>query len=257
VREQPVYVPSATGPLGAILATPDGGPSGTGIVFLSGSHIPRFNKNGMWTRAARELTDRGFVTLRVDEDGAGESSGEPERWPVSRINPSIPAAGTRFLVDEVGVSRVLIAATCYGARLGIAAAAEEPEVDGILFIAAPVMGLGRRKWASRQARRVLRKVGIHPSRPPRISPKFQEPFLRYLERGGRVHFLYGDKDPFLEEVHQMLEMLRIDVEPHRDHISIEVIPGHELHAFKSADAQAKTIAAAVRWASGSAATPSR
>jgi pimeloyl-ACP methyl ester carboxylesterase len=249
VSEQPVYVPSATGPLGAILAMPEGAVSDTGIVFLSGSHIPRFNKNGMWTRAARELTARGFVTLRVDEDGAGESSGEPERWPVSRISPTIPAAGTRFLVDQVGVRRVLIAATCYGARLGIAAAAEEPEVDGILFIAAPVMGLGKRKWAARQARRVLRKVGVHPSRPPKISPKFEEPFLRYLPRG-RIHFLYGDKDPFLQEVHQMLEMLEREVAPHRDHIGIEVIPGHELHAFKSADAQEKTIAAAVRWATG-------
>jgi hypothetical protein len=121
------------------------------------------------------------------------------------------------------------------------------------------MGLGKRKWVARQARRVLRKVGLHPSVPPKISPKFQEPFLEYLPRG-RIHFLYGDKDPFLQEVHQMLQMLDREVSPHRDHISIEVIPGHELHAFKSADAQEKTIEATVGWATGfraTVATPSR
>jgi hypothetical protein len=164
-RELPVYLPSPSGHLSAVLALPAAGegPPDVGVVLLSGSHIPRSNKNGMWTRAARDLAALGTATLRMEEDGAGESEGVPDRWPISRISPGIPAAGVRFLVEEVGVSRVLIAATCYGARLAIAGAAEEPAVEGVLFAAAPVMGLGGHRWPVRQARRVMRKVGLLPA----------------------------------------------------------------------------------------------
>jgi hypothetical protein len=249
-RELPVYLPSSSGHLSAVLALPaagDGLPD-VGVVLLSGSHIPRSNKNGMWTRAARDLAALGAATLRMDEDGAGESEGVPDRWPISRITPAIPAAGVRFLVEEVGVSRVLIAATCYGARLAIAGAAEETAVEGVLFAAAPVMDLGGRRWPARQARRVMRRVGLlHAPRPPAISPKFLDPFLRFLPRG-RVHFLYGDRDQFLHEVRRMLGSLEERIRPHRERISLEVIPGHELHAFKSQDAQDRVIAATIRWA---------
>jgi hypothetical protein len=90
-------------------------------------------------------------------------------------------------------------------------------------------------------------MGLHASRPPSISPKFLDPFLSFLPRG-RVHFLYGDRDPFLQEVRDMLLRLEEKVRPHREHISLEVIPGHELHAFKSLDAQDRVIAATIWWA---------
>jgi dienelactone hydrolase len=248
-RELPVYLPSPSGHLSAVLALPAAGegPPDVGVVLLSGSHIPRSNKNGMWTRAARDLAALGAATLRMDEDGAGESEGVPDRWPISRISPAIPAAGVRFLVEEVGASRVLISATCYGARLAIAGAAEETAVEGVLFAAAPVMGHGGHRWPVRQARRVMRKVGLHASGAPSISPKFLDPFLSFLPRG-RVHFLYGDRDPFLQEIRELLERLEEEIRPHREHLSLEVIPGHELHAFKSQDAQELAIAATIRWA---------
>lgn len=107
------------------------------VVFLNSGLVHRVGPNRMWVRSARRLAARGFVTLRFDLSGigdsrhAGDTASVEERW----------VADVRAAMDAVArthdCERFILVGNCSGAALAFAAAAADSRVVGAGLINPP------------------------------------------------------------------------------------------------------------------------
>jgi pimeloyl-ACP methyl ester carboxylesterase len=140
---------------------PDAPPAGLCAVLFT---RPRSHRNRMWVEAARRLAAQGFAAFRFDYHGTGDSEG-----PSTFLDPNQPyredaVAVLRHLREHFGQQRFVLSGLCFDARTALSAFADEGDaIDGLVFMAAPVMELGtmmkidvdRRSW--RQLAGALRK----------------------------------------------------------------------------------------------------
>jgi pimeloyl-ACP methyl ester carboxylesterase len=139
--ERPVKVPAPDGDLFGIHtpADPDAPPAGICVIHLT---RPRAHRNRNWVQAARHLATHGFSAFRFDYHGTGDSGGAS-----AFLDPNAPyradvVAVIRFLRERLGERRFILTGSCFDARTALSAFADEGDViDGLVFIAAPVMSL--------------------------------------------------------------------------------------------------------------------
>lgn len=115
-----------------------------GIVFLAGSvSADRHGFAGppLVDLGYHEITDAlaeaGFVVIRYDEPGKGESPGAPTSW-VRQRNDARRAFRTLLVQDEVDPNRIVAIGHAEGGWRALALAAERPqEVVGVALLATP------------------------------------------------------------------------------------------------------------------------
>jgi pimeloyl-ACP methyl ester carboxylesterase len=258
VVDVPIWIP-ASERLGGVVSIPPEGDSDLGVVLMSGRARDRCHRNGMWVRAARELAARGSYVLRLDYPGVGHSSGEPHIFDLESPPAWPMEAAGRFLVDETPVERLILAGSCFGARIALSAAAEMDRVVSVAMVAPPVFVRGPSR-ARRLVWSAERMLGpLLPDRPGedltrqrfyesapterRVSPTFKAAIRPVLERC-EVYFLCGTDDMEWEELRFALDHLRLP----EDRYELEVVPGI-VHAFRSTGVQDLTIDRLAAWCS--------
>jgi pimeloyl-ACP methyl ester carboxylesterase len=265
-REHPVFVPSGSDSLCAVLTSPAAEDVGdVGAVLVTG-HRTRTHRNRMYVRVARDLAARGIPSIRFDQRGTGDSTG------TLRIDLRSPfgddvAAASDFLVRATGVSRVVLLSTCVGGASGMTAAARHRAVAAVVAFTMPVLTPRRRRgrplkkrvkrWVRRRLplQLLVRLPGAHrlrrrksPLSPHQVevSPAFREALLAAVRRGVQVRFVFGEHAGYLRGMRWCLQEAAPELTPaERGRIRLEVVRATELHRFMSLEEQDVLVAEAV------------
>lgn len=139
MTDHAAIVPTAFGPVGAIVSMPAGEPRGALMLLQGGGEPCRAGINSCWTRLARELAAEGIAVLRFDFAAEGDSTmvGEDVAREVGwRRNTDLAIAHelAPWLRERAGLRELLVAGSCHGARVGMDLAAADPDVRGSFLV---------------------------------------------------------------------------------------------------------------------------
>lgn len=279
--EQPIVVPSPLGNLVGILTPPaPAAPAAATCAILLTR--PRSHRNRMWVEGARRLALAGFHAVRFDYHGCGDSGGDS-----AYLDPNAPyredvVAMVRWLRTRHGLQRFVICGSCFDARTALSTFMDEgPAIDGLVFMAAPVMELRtmtlvradqsswghlakalrnpenwgalvkRERWSymgqvlGRVARNSLAGKPEPEGLP--LSASFLEHFQALVRSKARALFLYGAEDAEYESFRVAERTLFPRLSPEqRARFEIEVWPG-TVHGFLEMTRQRETFARALGW----------
>lgn len=269
----------------AIATHPSGAGNGTGVVILSdGRWVATLGVNRFYVDLARSLAGAGFLAVRLDYRGVGESAGPTRRYRLDAPLVDEARAATRWL-REHGAERVVLAGTCYGARVALDAAAGTDLVDGVAMFppvlrdhpkgqraaSLPVAEMARRALrvrnlaalrSSSERRRYLavaraklrqlgrgRGVGGGGGRGgfQWVSPRFVDALADSIDRGRRILFLFGEEDDFYGDYKRgSAGQLGPLIERAAERVEVVVVPGRT-HGLASVDVQASVAEALTTW----------
>jgi pimeloyl-ACP methyl ester carboxylesterase len=166
-------------------------------------------------------------------------------------------AAARFLLEETPVERVILAGSCFGARIALSAAAGMDRVASVAMVAPPIFVRGPSRarklmWSASNMLQALHTDGagedltrqrFYENAPTeqRVSPSFEAAIRPVLERCP-VYFLCGTDDIEWAELRFALDRLDLP----EDRYEVEVVPG-VVHAFRSIEVQDLTIARLSAW----------
>ena len=261
-------------------AAPAAPAAGRCVVFFT---RPRSHRNRMWVEAARELAARGFAACRFDYHGCGDSEGESGHLDPNHPYAEDAVAVLRHLRSAHGETRFVLIGSCFDARTALSAFTDEgTAIEGIAFIAAPVMELGLMvaahagtkdwkhlakslrnpgNWTSlaragrwRHMATVLGRVtkktlggGEAPNDTP-LADSFVRHF-RALERSrARALFLYGETDQELASFRVAQETLLREIPPSMHaRFETEIWPA-DIHGFLNVPLQRRALERCLAWA---------
>jgi len=279
--EQPQRVPGPRGTMVGIFTPPAPSAPAAGLCAVLLTR-PRSHRNRMWVEGARRLATQGFACFRFDYPGAGDSEGVSGRVDPNRPDRESVVSVIRFLRDRLGQRRFVVCGACFDARTALSAFADEGDsIEGLMFMAAPVMELDtlvrvdadRKDWrhlwralrnpenwralASRErwgymatvlSRVAARSLGGAPADPP-LGASFVEHFQALLASRARALFLYGRDDVEYESFRVAERTLFARLTPEqRARIAVEVWDG-TVHGFLEMTRQRETFERAVSWIS--------
>ncbi len=269
--EMPLWLSAGAQDVFAVLSHP-ARPNGAGVVLVHSGVLTMSAHTGrIWVRTARSLAAEGYLALRIDLSGSGDSTGAFERR-----DDGQPVADTSAAVRELqarGARSILLAGHCFGAVPAMGAALEAPAVRALVLVAPPLTWVTRgqtmlqaggpaplaeaarsvlsplvlrrlasdptyRAWLVRRARR---RAGV--LRPPAVVADGEARRvlvgLRELDRltaaGTAVRILYGEQDALYRD----FERARADglaTVLARPGVDVEVAPGF-LHNLDRVEVQ--------------------
>ncbi len=126
------------------------------LLLLHGWAGYRIGAHRMLVKLARAATQQGFVAMRFDFRGRGDSGGDAGATTLSTmISDTVQAASV--LTDEYEVARVSLVGDCSGSEVAIGAGSLIAAADSMVLWSAPMVAADRS--AARQAKRadVLRQ----------------------------------------------------------------------------------------------------
>jgi pimeloyl-ACP methyl ester carboxylesterase len=243
---------------------------------------PRSHRNRMWVEAARRLAAAGFSAFRFDYHGTGDSDGAS-----GYLNPNRPyredaIAVIRHLRERLGERCFVLVGSCFDARTALSAFMDEADaIDGLLFMAAPLMeldtlvaaGADRKDWkhlvrslrnpgnwralasaerwrymatvVSRVARRALPGAGDVDDTP--LSESFVTHFRALVRSNARALFLYGRDDAEYPSFEVAERTVFAALPPStRTRFETEVWPG-AVHGFLEVPRQREAMDRCLRW----------
>jgi alpha/beta superfamily hydrolase len=278
--ERPMVIPTPAGALYGIFTPPDPGVPPTGrcaVLFTR----PRLHRNRMWVEAARRLATAGFACFRFDYHGTGDSEGASAFLDPNQPYQQDAIAVLRHLREHAGQTRFVVSGLCFDARTALSAfEAEGDAIDGLVFIAAPVMELDamavanadRRSWRTvgaalldRDKWRTLATPGrwthvgrilgrmagrsfARGERDERLSATFVRHLHALARSRARALFLYGAEDmeyrSFQVAERSLLPRLPAAV---RARFDVEVWPGVVHSGTQNVARQREILDRATRW----------
>jgi pimeloyl-ACP methyl ester carboxylesterase len=173
-REAPVFLESGEDSLFAIVTVPARGRATAGLIVLPGGATPlTTNRNRLSVRICRALAREGYAAMRLDYHGTGDSTGVLDQIRLDQPVVEDVAAGVAYL-RSIGVERVALAGSCYGARNALETAAALPEVSEVIMIAPSTLDyvLGERGGVNRAKKWSLGRYAIEALRPRTIAGVF-------------------------------------------------------------------------------------
>lgn len=236
--ERAVIVRSKHGALFGIFtpAAADAPASGRCVVWFT---RPRSHRNRMWVDAARRLARAGFASFRFDYHGVGDSEGD-----VAFLDPSAPycddaRAVIEHLQQALGQRRFVLVGHCFDACTALSLMPDHSAlIDGVLFIAAPVMTPADFERAVFEPER----AGDLP-----LSQSFVQAFRALVASRARAWFLYGQEDheyvTFAVAEQRLFATLPV---ADRARVRVGVWPG-KIHGFLELQRQREVLAAAMDW----------
>lgn len=139
----PVLIPCEEGAVGGIVSEP-AGEEHAALILLPGWGRPaRSGVNSFWAHTARDLAERGFLTLRFDYSREGETlplgeGGSGQVWKRD-LDLSLLSQAKSWFRETTGDIRLYLAGACSGGRLAIELAGREPDEFAGSFLVVPYL----------------------------------------------------------------------------------------------------------------------
>jgi len=108
------------------------------VILLNAGMVHRVGPGGIHVKIARTLAAMGFVVLRFDFSGIGDSAVRHDNLPFDKSTVRETQAAMDFLQATRGVGQFILMGGCSGARISLQAACCDPRVIGALPINLPV-----------------------------------------------------------------------------------------------------------------------
>jgi pimeloyl-ACP methyl ester carboxylesterase len=134
------------------------------FVLVSAGLIPKFGPFRLYARLARDAAKAGFLAMRFDLGGIGDSRQDLRGVPLKQRTSLDIAAALDYLTARYGVKRVVLCGLCSGAEDSFRYAELDPRVEGLAAIdpfAYRASGWAWRNFVYRLMRRSLRGLGIY------------------------------------------------------------------------------------------------
>lgn len=139
-RERPVFFSAGRHALSGVLTEPVAPPPlGVAVIALpgGGGFMPGFNRNRWSVRLIRRLAAEGYHGLRFDYHGVGDSTGAIGGYWLDRPFDDDLLGAVAYLTS-VGLERVVLVGSCFGARTIMAAADRIRGLEGAVLISTPL-----------------------------------------------------------------------------------------------------------------------
>jgi pimeloyl-ACP methyl ester carboxylesterase len=133
VREEAILFGGA-GSLVGIITDPAQQTADSAVILLNAGIIHRVGPGRMYVKLARRLAQRGFVVLRFDVSGVGDSEGRKDNLPFERSSLEETREAMDYLARTRGVRSFLLGGLCTGAVVAYQTALVDPRVGGVLLI---------------------------------------------------------------------------------------------------------------------------
>jgi alpha/beta superfamily hydrolase len=288
VDERPCFIPIAEEHLFGMVTVPRRPPTGVGVIVLPGAGPGgSTHRSGLFVRMGRDLAALGFLTLRFDWHGIGDSTGPTDRFQLDRPFVDDLAAARAWLGDTYGVERVAVVASCFGARTALAATPSLGGLEALLLFAPPIRDRGfagaaiagaAARGAARPIAHVLRNprlmLGLSDARRRRtlrrflrhairnrlsgngsegsdelgwVSPHLLQHLEAVVEAGIPTTLAYGEGDDYHRDLLKAMDGPLGDT-IERGHVEIETISPYAIHSFDRVDVQEATLAKVRAWA---------
>ena len=125
----------ATAPLTSIVTEPaDGRAPSAAVLLLGAGIVHRVGPGRMYVRLARMLAERGYLTIRFDHSGIGDSDVRRDDLPFEQRTVKETREVMDGLAKERGVDRFVLMGLCSGAETAFRVACEDPRVAGAVMI---------------------------------------------------------------------------------------------------------------------------
>ena len=209
-----------------ILHRPAQSPAATrppAVVFCHGWSGSRLGPHRMFVKTARRLSELGFLSLRIDFRGRGNSDGSTTSASIAQMAADT-AGAVDYLSNHAHPGAVYLLGICSGGKVAVGAAAARPgDVAGLALWSAEAMGSlrnphtsRRKRWSALKAyvRKLLRPATWRKIVSGRVNVKAvnkavfneevrseeearqeNETLAAFADFGGRLIFIYGDNDP--------------------------------------------------------------
>jgi pimeloyl-ACP methyl ester carboxylesterase len=242
VREEAILFGASKSLVGVVTDPAEKGSARPAVILLNSGIIHRVGPNRLYVSLARRLARAGFVVLRFDLSGIGDSVVRRDNIPFERSSVQETQEAMEYLATTRGVDRFLLAGICTGAVVAYHTARADQRVAGVVLINGQgyipeseedihaylvnrqrrryyldraVYNLGSwRKLVTGRVRvgDILRALGVRRNGPrrakPSRNPKAEEiavGFRALADRETELLFLYSAGDPGLEELEVILE----------------------------------------------------
>ncbi|MFO7947996.1 MAG: alpha/beta fold hydrolase [Armatimonadota bacterium] len=219
-----------------------------GIVMLHGWAGYRVGAHQMFKRLSAWAEEDGFVSLRFDFRGRGDSEGDAEDTTLTTMISDTVAA-VKWLVEESGLQRIALVGDCSGAEVAIGAGPLCPQVDTMILWSAPMVGTDRseadraKKWHI--IGEYFRKLFRRETWSKLFSGSLQFDMIkkailrggrgagedgaeidetidwrkRFVNFGGETYFVYGGNDPVAEpSLDYYASLCRLAGRPFHSHV---------------------------------------
>lgn len=104
------------------------------VIYLNAGIVHRVGPNRLYVRMARTLAAMGFVVLRFDFSGVGDSQVREDTLPFRESAVSETQEAMDYLKATRGIDRFVLTGICSGARISFRTAGYDPRVVGAVLI---------------------------------------------------------------------------------------------------------------------------
>lgn len=253
--------------------------SGTGVILLNPGLVHRVGPGRIYVKIARALVAKGFVVLRFDFSGIGDSGVRIDNLPFEKSAVREACEAMDFLKKTRGISHFILVGGCSGAAVSLRTAGCDPQVRHAVLINFPVAEdeesdatperlnrtkahyywnfalLDPKSWRKlitgkadyRQIIRVLefqaRRRLTAASRPAASETPFAASLRQLADRGVSLTFLCSQGDPVLDDLREAGgdQLKRLCA---LGTIALEIIPRSD-HTFSSLYDQERLLKAIV------------
>jgi hypothetical protein len=253
------------------------------VIVLNSGIVHRVGPGRIYVRIARELAERGFVTMRFDFSGIGDSMARQDALPFKKSAICETQNAMEYLRRTRGIDRFICLGGCSGAQVSLDAAGCDPRIIGgilINFQAAEAgdaesqdaesqpdiitrraasyywdRALGDRKsWyrfltGQSDYRKLIRALQYRLRRrlaPPartRETSPLEADLQRLAQRNVQMAFLCSEGDPLLDDLRDAGGAVLEQLHT-SGKIALEIIPRSD-HTFSSRDDQRRLLAVVV------------
>jgi len=242
MKEDAILFGAAKSLVGVVSDPADGGSSRPAVILLNSGIIHRVGPNRLYVTLARRLARAGFVTLRFDLSGIGDSAIRRDNVPFERSSVLETQEAMTYLRASRGMSRFVLAGICTGAVVAYHTARADDRVLGVVLINGQGYipeseetihaylatrrrrryYLGRALYNTESWRRlvmgrvgygdILSALGLRREGRRRVKDlpntragEIAAGFRRLADQGTEMLFLYSAGDPGIEELDLILE----------------------------------------------------
>lgn len=134
MTERAVLFGAARTLVGVVTEPPGGRAAGTAFVLLNAGVVHRVGPNRIYVTAARRLAEQGFLSVRFDLSGLGDSGSRRDAVPFEQASVLEAREVMSAIEREYGISQFVTVGLCSGAVVAFRSAVSDERVLGAVLI---------------------------------------------------------------------------------------------------------------------------